>query len=173
MARIEVRSEPLDSPIAGRLIAELNAELSVDYAPEERFHDLPAEDVAEGAGRFVVAWLDGVPAGCGAVRLLSPDRAELKRMYVVADHRGHGLSRAILSTLEEVATTLGAKSVVLETGIYQPPAIGLYESSGYTRIPRFGPYAASATSLCYEKSLIDEERGEKGPHMGQNSPRPA
>jgi putative acetyltransferase len=151
--RFEVRPEPLDSAVAQQLIAELNAELSRDYKPEERFHSLAAEEVADGAGAFVVAWLDGVPVGCGAVRLLSPDRAELKRMYVRPPYRRHGLARPILNTLEDRAAALGAQTVVLETGIYQPAAIGLYESSGYAKIPRFGPYVASPTSVCYEKRL--------------------
>ncbi len=73
MPGVEVRPEPLDSPVARRLIAELNAELSLDYPPAQRFHSLDAEEVAEGAGAFVVLWLDGEPAGCGAVRLLPGD----------------------------------------------------------------------------------------------------
>jgi putative acetyltransferase len=148
-----VRPEPLDSPTAQELIAELNAELSRAYPPEQRFHSLAATEVAEGAGAFVVAWLDGKPAGCGAVRLPSPDRAELKRMYVRPPHRGRGLAKAILTTLEDRAAALGAKTVVLETGIYQPAAIGLYESAGYAKVPCFGGYAASPTSICYEKRL--------------------
>jgi putative acetyltransferase len=159
-ARVEVRPEPLDSPVAQQLIAELNAELSRDYAPEQRFHALAATEVAEGAGAFVVAWLDGFAAGCGAVRMLTPGAtgraepvAELKRMYVRPSHRRRGLARPILSTLEDRAAALGAKTVVLETGIYQPAAIGLYESSGYARIPCFGAYANSATSVCYAKTL--------------------
>jgi putative acetyltransferase len=160
-ARVEVRPEPLDSPVAQQLIGELNAELSRDYKPEERFHSLAAEEVTEGAGAFVVAWLDGAPAGCGAVRML-PDAAttaergpvaELKRMYVRPPHRGRGLARPILTTLEDRAAELGARTVVLETGIYQPAAIALYETSGYAQIPCFGAYAASPTSVCYEKRL--------------------
>jgi putative acetyltransferase len=156
---VEVRDEPLDSPVAQDLIAELNAELSRDYKPEERFHSLAAEEVADGAGAFVVAWLDGAAAGCGAVRLLPEDGplgaavGELKRMYVRPALRGRGLSRRILSELEARAAALGAARVVLETGIYQPAAIALYESSGYINVPRFGPYVASPTSVCYEKRL--------------------
>ena len=150
---VEVRSEPLDSPVAQRLIAELNAELSRDYPPAQRFHSLGAEEVAEGAGAFLVAWVDSEPAGCGAVRMLSPDRAELKRMYVAPAHRGRGLSRAILRSLEARAAELGATQIVLETGDKALAALGLYESAGYTRIPCFGAYAASPTSICFGKHL--------------------
>jgi len=150
---MEVRPEPLDSPVALELIAALNEELSRDYPPAQRFHSLAAEEVADGAGAFLVAWLDGAPAGCGAVRLISPGVAELKRMYVVPTHRGRGLSRMILDTLEDRAATLGATRVVLETGTKARAALGLYESAGYARIPCFGAYAASPTSVCFEKKL--------------------
>jgi len=150
---VEVRPEPLDSPVALELIAALNAELSRDYPPAQRFHSLAADEVAEGSGAFLVAWLDGVPAGCGAVRVISPGVAELKRMYVVPAARGRGLSRAVLSELETRATALGATRVVLETGDKARAALALYESAGYARIPCFGAYAASPTSVCFEKHL--------------------
>jgi GNAT superfamily N-acetyltransferase len=150
---VEVRAEPIDSPVAQRLIAELNAELSVVYPPAQRFLELPAEDVDTSRGRFMVVWLNGSPAGCGAIRLRDSDRAELKRMYVVPAARGQGVSKAILTALEREAASLGAATVVLETGDKQLAALGLYESSGYRRIPCFGAYAASPTSICLEKHL--------------------
>jgi putative acetyltransferase len=75
-------------------------------------------------------------------------------MYVRPPLRGHGLSRWILCELEARAAALGATRVVLETGIYQPAAIGLYETSGYANVPPFGPYVVSPTSVCYEKALM-------------------
>jgi putative acetyltransferase len=152
---VEIRPEPLDSPVALKLIAELNAELSRDYPPAQRFHSLAAEEVSEGAGAFLVAWLDGAPAGCGAVRMLPGPgaAAELKRMYVVPELRGRGLSRAVLGELEAQASRLGATRVVLETGDKAFAALGLYRSAGFRRIPCFGAYAASPTSICFEKRL--------------------
>jgi putative acetyltransferase len=47
----------------------------------------------------------------------------------------------------------GATSVVLETGDRQIAALGLYESSGYFRIPCFGAYAVSPSSVCLQKRL--------------------
>ncbi|MGA8717932.1 MAG: GNAT family N-acetyltransferase, partial [Solirubrobacteraceae bacterium] len=85
--------------------------------------------------------------------VISPGVAELKRMYVVPAARGRGLSRAVLSELETRATALGATRVVLETGDKATAALALYESAGYARIPCFGAYAASPTSICFEKRL--------------------
>jgi len=48
---------------------------------------------------------------------------------------------------------LGATRSVLETGIYQDEAIGLYRRAGYTEVDCWGEYARSPTSVCFEKSL--------------------
>jgi len=150
---IEVRPAPLGLAEELGLIGALNAELLALYPPEECFHELAEGEVADGRGRFVVAWEGGVAVGCGAVRLLGDGRAELKRMYVLPERRGLGISRVVLETLEESARELGASAIVLETGIRQPAAIGLYESAGYRRIAPFGAYASSPSSVCMEKRL--------------------
>lgn len=51
-----------------------------------------------------------------------------------------GLSRLLLVELERRAAAAGRRRLVLETGTPQPEAIGLYTSSGYSEIPRFGVY---------------------------------
>jgi len=157
-APVEVRDEPLASPVAQELIAALNAELLALYPPEECFHDLAEDEVAPGQGRFLVAWDGEVPVGCGAIRRLDNGRAELKRMYVVAERRGRGISWAVLEALEATARELGAKSIVLETGVRQPAAIGLYGSAGYVPIPAFGAYVTSASSVCMERRMDQVRR---------------
>jgi ribosomal protein S18 acetylase RimI-like enzyme len=49
---------------------------------------------------------------------------------------------------------------VLETGNRQVPAVRLYESSGFTRIPAFGIYANDPTSVCFAKTLPATTRRE-------------
>jgi putative acetyltransferase len=148
-----ISPEPIDSPLARRLLAELDGLLEDLYPPEENFLELPAEHVGEGRGVFLVLRLDGEPVGCGAVRLLSASTAEIKRMYVAGGARGRGLSRLLLAELEARARRLGATSVLLETGDRQAEALGLYRSAGYSPVPCFGGYASSPSSLCFEKRL--------------------
>lgn len=98
--------------------------------------------------------MDGEPVGCGGVCVEDgAGPAEVRRMYVVPVARGLGISRRILSALEQEARELGRERLRLETGIDQPEAIGLYESSGFERIPNFGPYVGEARSVCFEKLL--------------------
>jgi len=47
----------------------------------------------------------------------------------------------------------GYSSAVLETGIKQNEAIGLYNCLGYRVVPNFGEYAGNSNSICMKKKL--------------------
>ncbi|MFR9673514.1 GNAT family N-acetyltransferase [Streptomyces sp. TR06-5] len=79
--------------------------------------------------------------------------AEIKRMFVVREARGKGLARRILAALEDSAREAGRTRMVLETGIHQPEAMALYESSGYQQVTKFGHYRFHRDSRCYAKQL--------------------
>ena len=98
-----------------------------------------------------------IPVGCGGLRQLDSVHGEIKRMYVVPERRGTGISTAVLTALEGEARGRGWERVVLETGDEQPDAMRFYEREGYTRIPNFGYYADSALSVCYEKVFTPRE----------------
>ena len=113
----------------------------------------PAE-VSEGQGAFLVVYQDGVPVGCGAVRRLDKETAELKRMYVVPAVRRKGLGRRLVAALEIEARSLGVQRLVLETGIRQAAALALYRAIGFQPIPLYGEYLLSPeTSICLGKVL--------------------
>ncbi|MCU1424429.1 MAG: GCN5-related N-acetyltransferase [Microbacteriaceae bacterium] len=104
---------------------------------------------------FLVAFDDdGNPLGCGGLRRLDDEHAEIKRMFVRSAHRGSGVSTALLQRLELAALAAGWSRLVLETGELQPDAIRFYQREGYTRIPNFGYYAGSDDSVCFEKVLV-------------------
>jgi putative acetyltransferase len=152
--KVAIAREPFDSPDARRLVAALDAHLASRYAPEQRFGPhLKAEHVAPGVGTFVIARADGKAVGCGALKRRDPTTVEVKRMYVDPEMRGHGVARQILDHLENTARTMGAESVVLETGIYQEEAIGLYRRAGFKSVDCFDEYVGVPTSVCFEKPL--------------------
>ena len=155
MAGIDIRRSTLADPDGARLITALNAELKSIFPEPGAIHfSLSAAQVSIGDGAFVIAYLDGLAVGCGAVRMIDSTTAELKRMYVDPKVRGKGVGKALVAALENEARALGVTTVVLETGTRLPAAIGLYEAMGYRRIPLFGEYLSSPeTSLCFGKPL--------------------
>jgi GNAT superfamily N-acetyltransferase len=155
MGTVDIRRRTLTSRDAARLIAALNAELKATFPEPGATHfSLTGVQVGAGDGAFLVAYLDDVAVGCGAVRRLDAATAELKRMYVDPPVRGRGIGRALVEALEREARLLGVTKVVLETGTRLAPAIKLYTTMGYARTPLFGEYLSSPdTSLCFCKSL--------------------
>ena len=151
---VEFRREELSAPVVQQLISALNAELEARY-PEEgaNFFRLEPEEVAEGRGAFLVAYLADKPIGCGAIRLNKPGVAEIKRMYVDPTLRGRRVGRQIVIALEAQARQLGAKRIVLETGPRQPDAIAMYAHAGFHEIPLYGEYIGSLFSVCMAKDL--------------------
>jgi DNA-binding MarR family transcriptional regulator/N-acetylglutamate synthase-like GNAT family acetyltransferase len=93
--------------------------------------------------RFVIARLGGQPAGCGALKTLSPEVGELARMWVDRPHRGLGIARRILAALEEQAAELGFAVVRLDTNRALDEAKAMYRAAGYEEIERYNdnPYA--------------------------------
>lgn len=139
----------LDDPVALELISELNDELDALYPePGANHFSLPTAD------QFLVAWQGDEAVGCGAVRVIEPGVAEIKRMYVRPGLRGRHIGGMILRALETTALGLGCHRLVLETGTRQVEAMALYQRHGFAEIPCWGEYLDSAaTSTCLGKDL--------------------
>ena len=140
-----------EHPDFRELVAELDKELRIrdgeDHAFYAQFNKIAAIRHA------VVAFEDGKPVGCGAVREYGEQVAEVKRMFVAPQHRGKGIAGRILDELENWARELSYTGCILETGQNQPEAIALYKKSGYHIIPNYGQYERVENSVCFEKKL--------------------
>jgi putative acetyltransferase len=105
--------------------------------------------------KYVVLVFDqDVPIACGAMKEFDKQTMEIKRMYTTNNRRGKGIAARILNELEIWATELSYSKCVLETGINQSEAIGLYKKSGYSIIPNYGQYANVQDSRCFEKVIL-------------------
>jgi putative acetyltransferase len=142
------------SETAQTLLGALDAELAGRY-PEENVADyqIDPDEVTAGRGLFLVAWWGAEAVGCCALRRLDDDAGEVKRMYVRPAQRGCGVARALLQAIEVEARGFGVRQLLLETGVRQPEAVGLYQRFGYARIPPFGAYSETPLSLCMAKTL--------------------
>ena len=93
------------------------------------------------------------PVACGGLKLHEGGQvAEVKRMFVLPDHRGRGLAKTMLHALQEHARALGCTQLVLETNASFTPAISLYRQFGFEQIPNFGVYACM-DSYCMGKTI--------------------
>jgi GNAT superfamily N-acetyltransferase len=140
-----------DNPHFRHLVDLLDADLTLRYGELQKhyaqFNHIDFIDTV------VLAYEKDVPAGCGCFRYFAPGTIEVKRMYVKPDFRGRGISRLILTELENWAGELGYTESVLETGNQQTEAINLYHRFGYREIPNYGNYEGTETSICMSKKL--------------------
>ena len=156
MSDLDLRAEPYDGPAAQQLTEAVQQEYVVRYGAPDTTPVQPTEFEPPG-GHFIVGYLATTAVAMGGLRRVDAETVEIKRMYVVPECRGRGLSRVVLARLESLARELGASRILLETGQQQPEAMRLYETSGYERVEGFGHYRCEPDSVSYGKSLVDEQ----------------
>ncbi len=171
MSDLRVDDDRLDSAAAAPLVRALEREYVERYGEPDADPDrLTADDLAPPDGAFVVAWLGTTAIACGGVRRYDTSVGELKRMYVARPYRGRGVSRVVLHRLEDQARACGYRRLILETGVQQPEAIGLYVSAGYEPIEPHGFYRTSPSSRCYAKSLVASDGARPDVNSGRTAP---
>jgi len=149
---IQVVESPIDVEPGLSLVAALLDELRALYGAED--DDAPApEDLAPPKGLFLVASRDGEVVGCGGIKQFADGVGEVKRMYVVPSARRTGVARVVLEHVEAEGRRRGYHELRLETGVKQPEAIALYQSSGFELIPCWDTYADAPLSRCMRKPL--------------------
>lgn len=152
---------PYDHPDARKLNDAVQLEYKARYGDQGDITPLAPTMFEPPRGLYLMTYDEANrPVATGAWR--TQDRndegyadgdAEIKRMYVVPEARGRGLARRILAVLEDDARATGRTRMVLETGLMQPEAIGLYVSSGYELTEKFGLFRFEPGSRCYAKPL--------------------
>jgi GNAT superfamily N-acetyltransferase len=133
--------EPTDagSSEVQRLLASYFAEIQAAFGYDDA-HGAPTEPdhFTPPNGQFlVVRDTDGTATGCGGVRLLDADTAEIKRMWLHPSMRGRGAGWALLNALEARAVDLGASRGVLDTNVTLTSALALYRANGWVEIERY------------------------------------
>ncbi|MBL7719921.1 MAG: GNAT family N-acetyltransferase [Flavipsychrobacter sp.] len=134
-----------------KLVSELDKDLAIRDGNDAPF--FAQYNKSDDIKHVVVAYMDNIPVGSGAIKHYADGVIEVKRMYVPPAHRGNGIASTVLRELEAWARELGYHKAILETGKKMVEAIRVYEKNGYTVIPNYGPYAGVDASICFEKVL--------------------
>jgi len=145
-----IRTDSTD-PDFKSLVALLDADLADRDGDEHAFY--AQFNSITHIRNVIVCYLDDTPIGCGAFKEYEPGKVEIKRMFVLPNHRGHGIGLSILKELELWAAALDYNACVLETGKKQPEAIRLYQKAGYTITKNYGQYENVENSVCMAKTL--------------------
>lgn len=122
------------------LIEELDRHLNQLY-PAESNHLMDIDALCAPDVRFFTASDGDDVLGCGAIKRYD-GYTEVKRVFVLPRARGRGVAIRIIEALDEATREAGVALMRLETGIYQPDALALFEKLGFRRTSSFGDYPA-------------------------------
>lgn len=132
--------EPEQVTIARSLFQEYADSIGVDLCFQgfdRELDDLPGKYSPPRGGLFI-AFTDGNPMGCVAVRPLGTDgAAELKRLYVRPAARGKNLGLALTKTAIQRAREAGYSVIRLDTLPSMGDAQRLYKKLGFKEIPPY------------------------------------
>jgi putative acetyltransferase len=105
--------------------------------------------------RFLAVEQAGELVACGAVKTMRDEGTygEIKRLFVLPQHRGMGHARRIMLALEAELRREGITLARLEAGVSQPEALGLYRALGYCERSPFGSYLPDPLSVFMEKAI--------------------
>jgi N-acetylglutamate synthase-like GNAT family acetyltransferase len=147
-----IETGPMDIEVIP-LIEELSAELG------KRFGDTGKNSFQEWNEEspksvFVKASLTNEVVGCGAIRPISNDIAELKRMF--SKYNRIGIGEKVLTYLENKAKELEYKEIWLETRKLNQEACAFYLKNGYKEISNYGKYVGNEKAICFGKLITNE-----------------
>jgi GNAT superfamily N-acetyltransferase len=169
---LELRDEPSDGPASRALWAEYMALVAgrlPGFEPTEAIFATPGAFTGPGTA-WLVGYDGGEPVCCGGLRPLAEDGVgEIKRMFVSAGARRHGVGRALLGALEARAVANGCRSVRLFTTEVLVEARALYEATGY-RVVGSVP-DGDRTDLWLEKTLAPARSAGRTRAMEERDPQ--
>lgn len=153
--RAELQVVPVDAtdPQVRTLLAQLTAELAAGgYTAEQTFGYSP-QQLEQSGVHLVGGRVDERLVAVAGIELQADAAAELKRFFVEPERRGTGVADALIASLLAYAEAAQVRVVRLETGDKQLAAQAFYRRHGFRRVPRFGRYVASETSVCMQRDL--------------------
>jgi GNAT superfamily N-acetyltransferase len=135
--------------------AGLAAELDLEFAEKNGAAQAQYNQYNKLAGirDIVIAYADGKPAACAALKKIDESTYEVKRVYVKREFRSLGIARTMMLMLEDIAASRGASALILETSKTFVPAVSLYRGLSYEIIENYGQYKGMELSVCMRKAI--------------------
>lgn len=151
---MEIVVDDLSGPQIAEFLREHLAEMR-SLTPPESTHALDLDGLR---GPDVTFWsvMDGdAVVGCGAIKRLDAEHAELKSMRTAATRKRSGIASKLLEHILVEAKRMGFTRLSLETGSadFFLPARKLYERFGFDYCEPFGDYGPEPNSVFMTRSL--------------------
>ena len=125
------------------------------HSPPESVHALDIEALRKPEITFWTVWESGELLGCGALKELDAQHAEIKSMRTASLHLRKGVAKNLLNHMLEEAKRRGYNRLSLETGSMEAfePARKLYAGFGFTYCKPFADYVEDPYSVFMTREL--------------------
>lgn len=97
---------------------------------EDELEAIPGVSVPP-KGSYLLATVDGQPAGCVTLKPLDEENCELKRLFIRSFFRGQSVGTHLVDAFMQSARALGYKFAVLSSHISMTKAHDIYRKSGF------------------------------------------
>lgn len=151
---MEIKIDDLSGNEVAVLISE-HLQGMTEHSPPESIHALDLSQLKTPDITFWSAWEGETLLGCGALKELDPQHAEIKSMRTSSAHLRKGVAKRILQHIIEEAKKRGYKRVSLETGSMEAfePAKRLYKNFGFDYCEPFSDYVEDPNSVFMKLEL--------------------
>ncbi|WP_419788024.1 GNAT family N-acetyltransferase [Pseudodesulfovibrio sp.] len=145
---MEIIVDRLESPLILHLLQDHLDQMN-KISPKGAVHALDLEALRAPGITFWSVWEEAELLGCGALKQLTTQHAEIKSMRSVATRRRKGVASHLLRHILAEARRMHFQRVSLETGAIAAfePARNLYKKFGFTNCGPFADYKASSDNV--------------------------
>ncbi|MDJ0531794.1 MAG: GNAT family N-acetyltransferase [Xenococcaceae cyanobacterium MO_207.B15] len=152
--KMEIRVDDLSGAEIADFLEEHIREMKTVSPPESK-HALDLDGLRKAEVTFWTVWDGSSLIGCGAIKELSADHAEVKSMRTSVSHRGKGIASMLLQHILNEAKLRGYRRISLETGSmpFFDPARNLYTKYGFENCAPFSTYKEDPNSVFMTKEL--------------------
>ena len=141
----------IDDLSCTEVISLLKAHLQhmIEITPPGCVHALDIDALKRPEITFWSVWENSSLVGCGALKEIDSDHAEIKSMRTVTSQQRKGIASRLLRFILNEARKRNYQRVSLETGSYDAfvPARNLYEKFGFRYCDAFGDYIQNVNSV--------------------------
>ncbi len=151
---MNIRLDELKSSEVIQLLQDHLDEMAL-HSPPESVHALDLEALRQPDVSFWTIWSGDELLGCGALKQIENEHAEIKSMRTAYAHRGRGVAKAMLWFVLDEARARGIKRLSLETGSMDGfiPARKPYEANGFEYCDPFIGYLEDPHSVFMTREL--------------------
>jgi GNAT superfamily N-acetyltransferase len=131
--RIVPAQRPEDVSSIRELFQKYQLSLNLDLEFQHFSHELATlpGGYAPPRGRLLLGLINSEVAGCIALRPLSGETCEMKRLFVRPAYRGFGLGHRLCAAVIAEARSIGYTRMVLDTLPFMKDAQAMYERFGF------------------------------------------